>query len=343
MIPPIPVSTGTFRYTLDALILRSSDLDRIAALVAHAALTLGASGQTFFDPTRASIHYEIERLAREISAVREDLDGVIATIDPAESDRATIATGAPWSAVRPMSQWVIDHSPWESTATPFVPMHVFDRAGDVAPPRNLAERAARIPDDGGDIRIDRFESPNGPRFEVYLSGTDFRDGPGNPWWFGSNVEFLASGQSQSMSATESALADAGVTRTTPIVITGYSQGGIIGMALASSARYSVDAVFTIGTPTGLITETTTVPAVHIAHPQDPVPALGGDLRKAPGTTWIAHTEPRIVGSDAHLSETYGPTIDSIVAVNDPCLQTLEKQLTTVSNGSATWFRAATTG
>jgi hypothetical protein len=342
MIPPIPVSTGTFRYTLDALILRSSDLDRIAALVAHAAFALGTAGQALFDPIRGEIRWEIERLAQEIATVRADIDGVIATIDPAESDRASIATGVPWSAIRPMSQWVIDHSPWESTATSFVAIHVFDRAGDVAPPKNLAERMARIPDDGGDIRIDRFESPSGPRFEVYVSGTDFRDGPENPWWFGSNVEFLASGQSRSLSATESALAEAGVTGTTPIVITGYSQGGIIAMSLASSARYNVDAVFTIGAPTGLFSDPLTVPTVHVAHPQDPVPALGGDLRQSPGTTWIAHTQPRVVGTDAHLAETYGPTIESIVAANDPDLSQLDKRVSAVANGSATWFRASTT-
>jgi hypothetical protein len=343
MIPPIPVTAGSFHYTLDALILRSSDLDRISALVAHAAFTLGTAGHASFDPTRASIHYEIERLAHELRTVRADIDGVIATINPAESYRATIATGVPWPTVRSMAQWVIDRSPWESTATPFVPMHAFNRAGDIAPPQNLAARLARIPDEGGDIRIDRFESANGPRFEVYLSGTDFRDGSDNPWWVGSNVEFLASGQSRSLSATESALAKAGVTGTTPIVITGYSQGGIIAMALASSARYNVDAVFTIGTPTGLFAETSNVPTVHVAHPEDPVPALGGDLRRSPGTTWIAHTEPRIIGMDAHLSETYRPTIGSIVAENDPGLAALEKRVSAVTNGSATWFRASASG
>jgi predicted esterase len=342
MIPPIPVSTGTFRYTLDALILRSADLDRIAALVAHAAFTLGTAGQALFDPIRAEIRWEFERLAQELATVRADIDGVIATIDPSESNRVSIASGIPWSAIRPMSQWVIDQSPWESTATSFVPIHVVDRARNVAPPHNLAERMARIPDDGGDIRIDRFESPNGPRFEVYVSGTDFRDGPDNPWWFGSNVEFLASGQSRSLSATESALSEAGVTGTTPIVITGYSQGGIIAMALASSARYNVDAVFTIGTPTGIFPDQLNVPTVHVAHPQDPVPALGGDLRHSPGTTWIAHTQPRVEGTDAHLAETYGPTIDSIVAAKDPDLGRLEERVSAVANGSAAWFRASTT-
>jgi hypothetical protein len=114
------------------------------------------------------------------------------------------------------------------------------------------------------------------------------------------------------------------------------------MALASSTRYNVDAVFTIGTPSGLFTDQLNVPTVHVAHPQDPVPALGGDLRQSPGTTWIAHTQPRIVGTAAHLAETYGPTIDSIVATNDPNLEQLEKRVSSAANGSATWFRASTT-
>lgn len=342
MIPPIPISAGTFRYTLEALILRSTELGRIAAEITHASAVAASPGRTVWDPVRGSICYELERVSTEITRVREDIDGVIATIDPSESHRATLMTGAPWAALRPIAQSVIDHTPWSTTATAFVPMAVIERAADVSPPRNLAERWARIPTEGGDIRIDRFESPTGPRFELYVSGTDFRDGPDNPWWVGSNAEFVASGQSRSLSATESALAQAGVTSLTPIVITGHSQGGIIALAVAASDRYTVDAVFTVGTPSGIIVEVADVPTVHVAHPEDPVPALGGDVRHSSGTTWIAHTEPRIVGANAHMAESYGSTIDHIVDAKDTELEALELRISANVTGSATWFRATTT-
>lgn len=342
MIPPIPVSAGTYRYTLDALVLRSTELGRIAAQVAHAATTVATPGHILWDTVRGALCYELERVSADIARVRDDIDGVIATIDPSESHRATLMSGAPWATLRPFTQSVIDHTPWATTATDFIPMAVTERAADVSPPRNLAERWARIPHDGGDVRIDRFNSPSGLRFEVYVSGTDFRDGPDNPWWVGSNAEFVASGQSRSLSATESALAQAGVTSRTPLVITGHSQGGIIALALAASARYTVDAVFTVGTPTGFIAEVADVPIVHVAHPEDPVPALGGDVRLSPGTTWIAHTEPRTLGANAHRAESYGSTIDQIVDAEDADLVTLERSVFASVTGSATWFRATTT-
>jgi hypothetical protein len=343
MIPPISVSTGTFRYTLDALIVRSDDFHRTVVLLQEATTEIGVPGRTQFDPERAALWHDLNRLAREIADVRDDIDGVIATIDPGEALRSRIATGAPWPLLRPLSQWIVSHTPIEPTATHFEPMAVTKREAAVPAPRNLADRSKRIPTGDDQVRIDRFDSDGGTRFEVYIAGTDFSAGPENPWWAGSNVDFLRSGQSRSLSGTETALRDAGVTHETPLVITGHSQGGLIGVALASSGRFTVDAVFTIGTPLGVVADSHGVPMVHVAHPEDPVPALGGNARNANGTTWFVHPEPRVLGADAHLVENYRPSAEAIVQLDDPALRSLESRIHATTVGTATWFRATTSG
>ena len=340
MIPPISVESNTFRYTLDALLARSDDLRRVAATVAHAAATVGVSARLTFAPERLILQLEIERVARDISAVHADLDGVIATIEPSEGARSALAAVSPWSLLRPVSDWVVNQAPWQSGPAPWVPVTLTRQSVSGGAPRDFAERFVRIPTGPERVRIDRFDTPTGSRFEVYLAGTDFAAGPDNPWWFGSNAELLASGVSRSMSATESALHHAGVTGSTPIVITGHSQGGSIALALANSGRYTVDAVFTAGTPAGLVESPTNVPIVHVVHPEDPVPALGGTIRGTTGTTWILHPEPHATGTEAHLSRNYQDSLGRIGDLNDPELMKLEDRLRINGRGTAMWFRGA---
>ena len=311
----------------------------MSATVAHAALDVGLSARLDFAPERLVLQWELEHVARDIAGVRADVEGVIATIEPAEWVRAALARGGPWPAIRPASQWMMNYTPWQAAAAPWAPVTMTRRIDNANAPRDFAERFARIPTDSERVRIDRFDTPTGPRFEVYLAGTDFAAGPANPWWVGGNTELLASGVSRSMSATESALREVGVTGTTPIVLTGHSQGGAIALALANSGRYSVEAVFTAGTPAGLVESPANVPIVHVVHPEDPVPALGGTIRGTAGTTWVVHTEPRATGADAHLAENYQQSLGRLERIRDPGLLTLENRLRIDGQGTAMWFRS----
>ena len=343
MIPAISVESSTFRYTLDALLVRSDDVRRVAATVANAARHMVFSARLNFAPEYMVVRLEIEHVARDIAGVHADLEGVIAAIEPSEWARAALATGAPWPAVRRVSEWIVNHSPWQSAAAQWVPVTMTRLIENANAPRDFAERFARIPTGSESVRVDRFDTPDGPRFEVYLAGTDFAADPDNPWWAGSNTELLASGVSQSTSAAESALHQAGVTGTTPIVLTGHSQGGAIALALANSGRYTVEAVFTAGTPAGLVESPTTVPIVHVVHPEDPVPALGGAIRGTEGTTWVAHTEPRLIGADAHIAANYQRTLERFDIRRDQGLMTLENRLLITRPGTAMWFRATLAG
>ncbi|MTA05551.1 MAG: hypothetical protein F2525_01750, partial [Actinobacteria bacterium] len=134
MIPPISVETNTFRYTLDALLVRSDDLRRVAATVAHAAQYVGISARLNSEPDRLVLKIEIEHAAKDIAEVHADLEGVIATIEPSEWARASLVTGGPWPATRGVSEWVVNYAPWQSVAARWVPVTMTRRIDNANAP-----------------------------------------------------------------------------------------------------------------------------------------------------------------------------------------------------------------
>jgi len=152
-----------------------------------------------------------------------------------------------------------------------------------APPVGLAGRVDRLPSPetgplGEQIIIDRISTPGEPdRFEVYIGGTsDWSVIPGSePLDMTSNVQGIAELPAGSYRAVEQAMADAGVTAASDVVVTGHSQGGLIATALAASGDYSVRGIVTIGAPAGHIIVPADIPVVAIEHTDDLVPALAG--------------------------------------------------------------------
>ncbi|MDI2099077.1 hypothetical protein [Ruicaihuangia caeni] len=150
----------------------------------------------------------------------------------------------------------------------------------VAPPKGLEERVARIPSGGREqVRVERYESRDGQsRYEVYIGGTV----DGSPkarreaWDMTSNVHALAAGSPASLRGVEEALARAGATAADPIVVTGYSQGALVGALLATSGAHNVEALIEVGGPSGQVPVPDTVNRVRLDHTTDVVPALGGD-------------------------------------------------------------------
>ena len=180
------------------------------------------------------------------------------------------------------------------------------RSGDVAAPSGVADRVSRIPEpkangSGAQIVVERYPVPGGPdRFEVYLGGTvDFspiaRD---EVWDLTSNVHAMGELPAGSYRATQQALADAGVTRTSDVMFTGYSQGGLIASALAASGDYSPRGVLTVGAPAGQVPIPPEVPVIAIEHSDDLVPALGGVRTNGDAVV----VERRAFGPEPVLSE-----------------------------------------
>ena len=152
----------------------------------------------------------------------------------------------------------------------------------VLPPSSLQQRADRIPAPGaksGDqIRIEKFSHPGEPdRFEVYIGGTvDFGVPPeGEPFDMTSNLQGIGGLPAGSVDAVRQAMADAGITAGSPVVLNGYSQGGLVGSLLAASGDYNVRQLVTFGSPSGLVEVPPDIPVLTVRHADDIVPATGG--------------------------------------------------------------------
>lgn len=142
----------------------------------------------------------------------------------------------------------------------------------------VQDRVERIPKEPEQIRIDRYSSPGEPdRFEVYIAGTaDLSlSGDSEPWDMTSNLAALSGGSAGSYRAVEEAMRQAGIDGTTPVTLTGYSQGGLLAAQLAASGDYAVDGLVTLGAPAGQVAVPHDIPYLAVEHTNDLVPALGG--------------------------------------------------------------------
>lgn len=160
-----------------------------------------------------------------------------------------------------------------------------------AAPGSVAERVHRIPDPSAPVRVERYDGPAGPHFEVYIAGTDSTAelGGAQPWDMASNVALVAGQDASSMQAVRSALEAAGATADSSVVFTGYSQGGAIATRLAESGQWATAGLVTVGSPSGDLPVLGDYPAIVIEHREDLVPGLSGVRRE---------TEALVVQSEA---------------------------------------------
>ena len=160
-----------------------------------------------------------------------------------------------------------------------------------AAPGSVAERVHRIPDPSAPVRVERYDGPAGPHFEVYIAGTDSTAalGGAQPWDMASNVALVADQDASSLQAVRSALAAAGATADSSVVFTGYSQGGAIATRLAESGQWATAGLVTVGSPSGDLPVLGDYPAIVIEHREDLVPGLSGVRRE---------TEALVVQSEA---------------------------------------------
>ena len=358
MIPPVPVRD--VGYAAESLALRVGDLD--TALRYACAIVEGTSSWMTDGPERIVLNGRIRMLVADIARMRSALESVVETIHPAEEFRSHSLTGAAtllapyvmsglfgvvpgalsgklWAKSRPLMTAILASLPAESPRGDGA-MVTGHAAHSTAAPTGLASRVARIPSDDVHIRIERYSDDGGNRFEVYLSGTNFGGGDMDPWNFASNLELAVTGSSPSVEAVRIAMESAGITRNTPVVLTGHSQGGLIALALANSGDYDVDAVVTVGTPVGVVPDSTTVPTIHVVHPEDPVPAVGG-LIDPDSSTWVVHVANGEYLIGAHNKVSYLPSVGALDELHDPRIDELMTRIQPRGVGVSRDFVAVT--
>jgi hypothetical protein len=149
---------------------------------------------------------------------------------------------------------------------------------------------------------------------------------------GTNLRAVPGDQNAIGLATVAAMIDSGVKPGEPVVLSGHSQGGIVGSALAAdpefTAQFSVAAVLTAGSPVSLLKPANSAQWLSLEHHQDAVPTLDGanNPRTANHTTVVRDlktaSDPAIrKGSKdagvAHSGDTYANTAKLIDKSSSP--------------------------
>lgn len=361
MNAPVSVTGDNITYVSTALAERIADLRKVESLIdsAISELNFGRCLPAFPDlPELAAL---LRERCNKITRSRENLENVLGTIDPAEEIRVWFSSATPltlataifglnavglYSAFargktigieRIFSEALIGLVPKAAAAPSGANLISGKTVAGVNPPANIAERIARIPAGEARIRIDRYGTVESPEFEVYISGTDFSKEYDSPFGAGSNIALLTTGSAASLQAVKKAMTNAGITKQTPVVLTGHSQGGMIALSLANSGEYRVEAVITAGTPVGVTGGAKGIPSVHLVGQIDPVPALGGLVSNAGGTTWVGQTGETPLAS--HHANNYVNFARNIDSLGDPALSLLERQLQESGSGEARWYAA----
>ncbi|QEO09022.1 hypothetical protein [Protaetiibacter larvae] len=195
----------------------------------------------------------------------------------------------------------------------------------VAAPTGAAERLDRVPEQQ-QVRIEKYSAPGAEdRFVVYVAPTRTFSplADEEPWDLTSNVAGVAGLPAGSIRATELAMADAGITAESPVVLVGFSQGGLIADAIAGSGRWNTYGLESYGDPGGGIAMPDGIRGLAIRHTDDFVVATGGpqqtvdrvivERRAYPEGVEI----PRGIPAPAHQRSAYAQTAELLDAARSP--------------------------
>ena len=189
-----------------------------------------------------------------------------------------------------------------STVSPLGP----SRSGPPVGFADLAERVPSGPPGAPQIRIERYEAADGPRWIVYSSGTvDFGAVPHHePYDSTSNLHMVADASApagavglpaQSAAgerAVRAAMEAAGVGPGDPVLLAGHSAGGTIAANLAADPELNVVGAVSLGGPVAQVASGST-PVVSVEHAEDLVPATAGHGVTADGRLAVERSLGRL--------------------------------------------------
>ncbi len=188
-----------------------------------------------------------------------------------------------------------------------------------APPSGVRERLDRIPE-VDQVRIEKYEADGMPsRYTVYVGPTEtfspFADS--EPWDSTSNIYGVAGLSAGSFRAVELAMADAGIRPGDEVLVSGFSQGGLVATLVAASGDWNVVGLETHGAPAGNIPLPSGISGMAIRNTDDLVPALAGpqlehDLLQVERRAFREGVEiPNTEAAPAHQRSGYESTASAI--------------------------------
>jgi hypothetical protein len=197
------------------------------------------------------------------------------------------------------------------------------------------------PGEPGRIRVERVRSASGTvAAVVYAPGTQtWGRGRGrNPMDAASNLDAMAGVTSAAQHGVVQALRRARVGRDEPLLLVGYSQGGLTSMALAADpgfrAEFAPAAVLTVGSPVAAFDVPDDVAVLSVEHAEDLV-TLADGARNPDRTSWTTvrrelqdpQTGNRVVHAAlgerpfaAHASDAYVATAAMVDDCGDPSVR-----------------------
>jgi hypothetical protein len=188
-----------------------------------------------------------------------------------------------------------------------------------APPAGVRERLDRIPE-VNQVRIEKYEADGmPPRYTVYVGPTETFSpyAVDEPWDSTSNTYGVAGLSAGSFRAVELAMADAGIRSGDEVVLTGFSQGGLVATMVAASGDWNVVGLETHGAPAGNIPLPSGIAGMAIRNTDDLVPALAGpqlehDLLQVERRAFREGVEiPTEEGAPAHQRSGYEGTASAV--------------------------------
>ncbi|MRX43750.1 alpha/beta fold hydrolase [Agromyces kandeliae] len=227
--------------------------------------------------------------------------------------------------------------------------------GAPSPVQGIADLADRIPPSatgGPQVRIERYDSADGPRWIVYSAGTaDFSTTPATePYDMTANVHAVAGasvveelvGLPSEAAASErtlrASMAEAGVRSGDPVIVVGHSAGGMVAANAAADPDLAVAAAVSFGGPVAQVA-TGDTPLLSVTHREDLVPATAGSGVAAGGRIEVGRSLGTLDPGPgdavpAHAMERYRETARLIDRDDDPRLAEFRELLTEFTEGGA---------
>jgi pimeloyl-ACP methyl ester carboxylesterase len=206
--------------------------------------------------------------------------------------------------------------------------------GSCAPPQGFAQLLERIPQSSAQVRIDRLGHDSDQSFVVYIAGTqDFGARVSqNPWDMTSNAQALSDvAVADSERAVRQAMALAGIDASTPVIVVGHSQGGLIAARLAATGDFNITDVVVAGSPSHRVSIPEHVRVTAFEHSDDFIPALSGPALAgvAAGTLAVRAPTPtssRPVTLPSHELQGYVKTARAADASADSMLRARKNEV-----------------
>ncbi|GHF21583.1 hypothetical protein [Pseudolysinimonas yzui] len=211
--------------------------------------------------------------------------------------------------------------------TPVSVDRVSTQALNVAP-AGVRERLDNIPE-GDQIRIEKYEAEGmPPRYTVSVGPTEtfspYADQ--EPFDSTSNTYGVAGLSAGSFRAVELAMAEAGIRPGDEVVLTGFSQGGLVATMVAASGDWNVVGLETHGAPAGNIPLPSGIAGMAIRNTDDLVPALAGpqfehDLMQVERRAFREGVDiPTVQAAPAHQRTGYEGTASAIDRAESSAVQ-----------------------